>query len=89
MSNDDVRTEFESAVAVARQALVEFRKEPLVASKRGSPDWQPIVPDTGPQRNDYKNAAQFCKADREFLGEAGFRQKYGGGNAHGKCVSGK
>ena len=53
----------------------------------GGPDWQPIP---GPQRSDYKNAAQFCKADREFLGADRFRQKYGGGaNAHGKCVSGK
>ena len=50
------------------------------------PDWQPIP---GPQRSDYKNGAEFCKAEREFLGEAGFRQKYGGGaNAYGKCVSG-
>ena len=38
--------------------------------------------------SDYKNGAKFCKAEREFLGEAGFRQKYGGGaNAYGKCVS--
>jgi len=50
------------------------------------PDWQPIV---GPQRGDYKNAAQFCKALREFLGDETFRNRYGGGaNAHGKCVSG-
>jgi hypothetical protein len=42
-------------------------------------------------REDFKNAAAFCKADEEFLGDAGFRQKYGtnrnGANAHGKCVS--
>jgi Tol biopolymer transport system component len=51
------------------------------------PDWQPLV---GPSRADYKNAAKFCKAEQEFLGEEPFRQKYGGGaNAHGKCVSGK
>jgi dipeptidyl aminopeptidase/acylaminoacyl peptidase len=49
-------------------------------------DWQPIP---GPQRSDYKNAAKFCEAEREFLGDEAFRQKYGGGaNAHGKCVSG-
>jgi hypothetical protein len=41
-----------------------------------------VVP--GPQRSDHKNGAKFCKAEREFLGEEGFRQKYG---AHGKCVS--
>ena len=52
-----------------------------------SPDWQPLV---GPSRADYKNAATFCKAEQEFLGDGAFRQKYGGGaNAHGKCVSGK
>jgi Tol biopolymer transport system component len=49
------------------------------------PDWQPIP---GPQRGDYKNAAQFCKAERDFMGDAAFTAKYGGGaNAHGKCVS--
>jgi Tol biopolymer transport system component len=53
-----------------------------------APSWQPIP---GPQRSDYKNAAQFCQADLDFLGEADFRQKYGtngnGANAYGKCVS--
>jgi Tol biopolymer transport system component len=54
-------------------------------SNGGEPDWQPV----GPQRSDYKNGAQFCKALREFLGDEGFRNRYGGGaNAHGKCVSG-
>jgi TolB protein len=49
-------------------------------------DWQPIP---GPKRSDYKNAAQFCKAEREFLGDAAFTKKYGSGaNAYGKCVSG-
>ena len=48
-----------------------------------SPDWQPLV---GPRRADYKNAAHFCKAEREFLGDAGFRQEYGN---HGGCVSGQ
>jgi Tol biopolymer transport system component len=49
-------------------------------------DWQPIP---GPRRGDYKNAAQFCKAEEVFLSRAGFRHKYGGpkGNgAFGKCV---
>ena len=49
----------------------------------GSPDWQPLV---GPRLADYKNASQFCKAERDFLGEAAFRQKYGN---HGGCVSGR
>ena len=49
------------------------------------PDWQPLP---APKRADYKNAEQFCKADRDFLGDGAFRQKYGGGgNAYGKCVS--
>ena len=52
--------------------------------------WQPIP---GPERSDYKNAAQFCKAERDFLGDAAFAKKYGtsanGANANGKCVSGK
>jgi Tol biopolymer transport system component len=57
------------------------------ATDDGEPDWQPV---RGPQRSDYKNTAQFCKAERDFLGESRFRAKYGGGaNAHGKCVSGK
>jgi Tol biopolymer transport system component len=54
----------------------------------GAADWQPIP--AGPRRSDYKNAAGFCKADRQFLGDASFIQKYGGGaNAYGKCVSTK
>jgi Tol biopolymer transport system component len=49
-------------------------------------NWQPI---SGPRRSDYRNAAKFCKGEREFVGDEAFRQKYGGGaNAHGKCVSG-
>ena len=47
-------------------------------------DWQPIP---GPRRGDFKNAAQFCKAERDFWGED-FAERYGGGaNAFGKCVS--
>jgi Tol biopolymer transport system component len=54
----------------------------------GVADWQPLPP-LGPQRSDYKNAAHFCKALREFLGDGVFRTRFGGGaNAHGKCVSG-
>ena len=51
------------------------------------PDWQPLLP--GPQRGDYKNSAQFCKAEWEFWGDE-FPGRYGGGsNAYGKCVSQK
>ncbi len=52
----------------------------------------PVREPQPPVREDFKNAAEFCKADQQFLGDAGFRQKYGtnrnGANAHGKCVSG-
>lgn len=49
-------------------------------------DWQPIP---GPRRSDYKNAAEFCKAEQAFWGSQ-FAPRYGGGaNAYGKCVSGK
>jgi Tol biopolymer transport system component len=58
-----------------------------------SPDWQPITQPVGPQRGDYDNAAQFCKAERSFLGDAAFATRYGtsrnGVNAFGKCVSRK
>ena len=55
---------------------------PLAPDVRATgPDWQPLV---GPQRADYKNAAHFCKAEREFMGDPAFRQQYGN---HGGCVS--
>jgi TolB protein len=48
------------------------------------PDWQPIP---APRRSDYRNAAQFCKAEQAFWGDQ-FASRYGGGpNAYGKCVS--
>ena len=46
-------------------------------------DWQPLLP---PRRADYKNAAKYCKAEREYLGEAAFKQAYGGSHAHARCV---
>jgi Tol biopolymer transport system component len=49
-----------------------------------APNWQPIP---GPKRSDYKNAAQFCKAEQAFWGDQ-FASRYAGGpNAYGKCVS--
>ena len=51
----------------------------------------PVREQQPPVREDYKNASRFCKAERAFLGDEAFRQKYGanrnGANAHGKCVS--
>jgi len=43
-------------------------------------DWQPVP---GPRREDFRNAAHFCKALREHLGEQEFRQTY---RNHGGCV---
>ena len=43
-------------------------------SNDGDPDWEPLP---GPQRSDFKNAAQFCKAKRAFMGESAFGQSYG------------
>jgi Tol biopolymer transport system component len=55
------------------------------------PSWQAVPVPPGPQRSHYKNAAHFCKAERDYLGDEPFRQKYAtnknGSNAHGKCVS--
>jgi hypothetical protein len=50
------------------------------------------TPLPGPVRSDYRNAAAFCKAEREFLGPDAFARKYSGpkrnrANAYGKCVS--
>ena len=45
------------------------------------PDWQPLV---GPRRADFKNANDFCRAEREFLGVAEFRARY---RNFGGCVS--
>ena len=59
---------------------------PLItdAAADSNPDWQPIPP---PARDGFKNAAHFCKAERDYFGDADFAERYGGGaNAHGKCV---
>jgi dienelactone hydrolase len=51
----------------------------------------PVREPQPPVREDYKNASKFCAAERDFLGDSAFREKYGtgknGANAHGKCVS--
>jgi Tol biopolymer transport system component len=61
---------------------------PRGAIEFANPAWQPIG---GPRRGAYKNAAKFCEADRAFLGDAAFAEKYGtnsnASNAYGKCVS--
>jgi hypothetical protein len=38
---DDIKAEFETAVATARHALEQFNKEPFVESKRGGPRLSP------------------------------------------------
>ena len=55
----------------------------LTPTSRGdyrNPDWQPIPP----KRGDYKNASLYCKALRDFLGNAEFGKRY---KNHGECVS--
>jgi len=51
----------------------------------------PVREPQPPVREDYRNAAKFCQAERAFLGGEAFRKRYGsnrnGANAHGKCVS--
>ena len=47
----------------------------------GNPDWQAIP---APRRSDYKNAAAFCNAERDFFGVEWFRQRY---KNYGGCVS--
>jgi Tol biopolymer transport system component len=52
------------------------------------PDWQPLPE---PRRSNYRDAAKFCEADRQFLGAEAFQAKYGSNgnaaNAFGNCVS--
>jgi Tol biopolymer transport system component len=59
------------------------RQIPNTTTNDYEPDWQPIVP--APQRADYKNAAQYCKALQVFLGGFDFTSQY---KSIGKCVSG-
>ena len=41
-----------------------------------------------PSRENFKNAAKYCKALKKHAGDANFRSMFGGGkNAYGKCVS--
>jgi Tol biopolymer transport system component len=55
----------------------------------GQPDWQPLPTSSpGPQPGDYKNASQFCKAERDYLGRAAFSQKYGATHAFKNCRRG-
>jgi TolB protein len=49
--------------------------------KDGIGDWQPLPE---PRRSDYRNASQYCRTLRDFLGEAEFRDRY---RNHGSCVS--
>jgi predicted acyl esterase len=49
------------------------------------------IPVREPQRADFRNSNQFCKAELEFLGDEQFADRYGTNrnarNAFGKCVS--
>jgi TolB protein len=63
--------------------------QPAFVRDGALPDWQPVRP--APQRGDFRTAAAFCRAEREFYGEQEFARRYGTGgqgtNAFGKCVS--
>jgi Tol biopolymer transport system component len=48
-------------------------------------DWGRL-PAVGPRRSDFKNAAQYCNAKREFMGRTAFEEAYGS-NGLGKCVT--
>jgi Tol biopolymer transport system component len=61
----------------------------LTAGRAFEPDWG-LPARVAPRREDFKNDAKFCKAERKFLGESAFTTKYrGGANAYGRCVSSK
>jgi Tol biopolymer transport system component len=66
-----------------------FRLTFGIATHNGEPDWQPIG--GGPQRSDYRNVAQFCEAERAYLGDGAFAKRYAtngnGMNAYGKCAA--
>ena len=66
------------------QALLQYQHDQLRDDE--SPDWQPIssLPPAEPRRGDYRNASKYCKALRDFLGDAQFKKRY---KNHGKCVS--
>jgi Tol biopolymer transport system component len=53
--------------------------------------YESSVASTEPRRSDYKNAAKFCQAERDYLGAAAFAERYGTNgnraNAFGRCVS--
>jgi Tol biopolymer transport system component len=52
--------------------------------KAEDPDWQPLPAPVEPNRGDYKNASNYCKALSDFLGESEFGKRY---RNHGTCVS--
>jgi Tol biopolymer transport system component len=83
-----VRGAFDSPTMIRTMRADGSDDVPLAQGHNG-PQWQRIPP---PVRSDYRNAAHYCKAERDFLGASRFEQKYGtngrGASAHGKCVSG-
>jgi len=55
---------------------------PTYGSTSALVHFNPVIPE--PLRGDYKNASHYCKAVRDFLGDANFSTRY---KNHGKCVS--
>lgn len=86
---DGTRIAFASANREAFGAVDVWTMDPdgtseqrvTATGKDGVGDWQAIP---APRRSDYKNASQYCRALRDFLGEADFESRY---RNHGSCVS--
>jgi hypothetical protein len=62
---------------------------PLLAGDTDS-SFDVYLASAGPVRSDYRNAQQFCRAERSFLGAEAFRERYGSApkhrNAFRNCV---
>ncbi|MGH2979202.1 MAG: TolB family protein [Solirubrobacterales bacterium] len=80
------------AISADGSRVLFWHNAPLLAGDTDS-SFDVWLASTGPVRSDYRNASHFCRAEREFLGEGAFRERYGtngrGSNAFGKCVSSK
>jgi TolB protein len=71
-----------ATVPADAEGTPDFTPIPNTTSRDSGPDWQPLV--SGPQREDYRNAAQYCKALQGFLGGFDFARRY---KNLGQCVS--
>jgi hypothetical protein len=69
----------------------QYVKRSVIASSAVIHGVRLSIPVREPQRDNFSNAARFCKAQRAFLGEQAFAARYGTNpkktNAFGKCVA--